>query len=144
MSDQMLRWVVGGVLMLHGLGHGGAVAALAWINGRPGTDTGAWSAARAWAVPSLGADSATLIASAFWIVSLAGFAVAALSFWGVLVPVEWWRPMAVAAALVSIVGIVVFFGTWPTFNTLAALGVNAAVLVAVLWLRWPPEATFGQ
>ena len=42
------------------------------------------------------------------------------------------------------VGIVVFFGTWPMFNTLAAFGVNAAVLVAVLWLRWPPEATFGR
>jgi hypothetical protein len=27
--------------------------------------------------------------------------------------------------------------------TLAALGVNVAVLVAVLWLRWPPEAMLG-
>jgi hypothetical protein len=144
MSNQMLRWVVGGVLMVHGLGHGGALAALAWIHGRPGTETGAWLAARAWAMPTLTSDRATVIASAFWVVSLVGFVVAALSFWGVFVPADWWRPVGVAAALVSIAGIVLFFGTWPMFNTLAALGVNVAVIVAVLWLHWPLQATFGR
>ena len=144
MSDQMLRWVVGGVLMLHGLGHGGALAALAWIHFRPGTETGAWLAARAWALPTLNADTAAVIASAFWVVAMVGFVVAALSVWGVLVPADWWRPVGVAAALVSMAGIVLFFGTWPMFNTLAALGVDVAVLVAVLWLQWPPQATFGR
>ena len=86
MSDQMLKWVVGGVLMLHGLGHGGALAALAWIHFRPGTETGAWSASRAWALPTLTADTAAVIASAFWVVALVGFVVAALSVWGVFVP----------------------------------------------------------
>ena len=144
MSDQMLRWVVGGVLMIHGLGHGGALAALAWIQARDGGATGSWTSARAWALPTLSADTATLIASAFWIMSLLGFVAAALSFWGVFVPADWWRPIGVVAAIVSIVGIVLFFGTWPMLNTLAALGVNTAVLVAVLWLRWPPQATFGR
>jgi hypothetical protein len=129
--------------MLHGLGHGGALAALAWIHFQPATETGAWAAARTWAVPTLSAASATAIASAFWVVSLIGFVVAALSFWGVFVPADWWRPVGVATALVSIVGIVLFFGTWPMFNTVAALGVNVAVLVAVLWLQWPPASTFG-
>ena len=36
------------------------------------------------------------------------------------------------------VGIVLFFGTWPMFNTVAALGVNAVVLVALLILHWTP------
>ena len=35
-------------------------------------------------------------------------------------------------------------GTWPAFNTVAALGMNGAVLVAVFWLHWPPEAMFGR
>jgi hypothetical protein len=144
MSDQMLKWVVGGVLMIHGLGHGGALAALAWIQARGGGETGSWTSARAWALPTLSGDTATVIASAFWIVSLVGFVVAALSFWGIFVPADWWRPVGVATALVSIAGIVLFFGTWPMFNTLAALGVNVAVLVAVLMLRWPPQATFGR
>jgi hypothetical protein len=54
-----------------------------------------------------------------------------------------WRPLAVAVALVSATGIVLFFETWPIFNTLAALGAYVAVLVTVLWLHWPPQATLG-
>jgi hypothetical protein len=76
--------------------------------------------------------------------SLVGFVMAAMSFWGFVIPGDVWRPVAVASALVSIVGVVVFFGTWPMNYTLAALGVNVAVLVAVLWLRWPTEALLGR
>ncbi len=143
MSDQAIKLIAAGVLLVHGLGHGGALAALAWIRLRPGTPTGDWLAARSWLVPSLPGDTATTIASALWIVSAVGFVVAAMSFWGV-VPASVWRPLAVASALVSIAGIAFFFGTWPMFNTLAALGVNVAVLVAVLWLHWPAQATFGR
>jgi hypothetical protein len=38
--------------------------------------------------------------------------------------------------------IVLFIRTWPAFNTVAALAVNAAILVAVL-IRWPPQSVFG-
>ena len=143
MSDQTIKLVAAGVLLLHGLGHGGALGALAWIRLSPGSNTSAWLAARSWLVPSLPGETATTIAGAFWIASLAGFVIAAMSFWGVIVPASVWRPLAVAAAVVSATGIVLFFGTWPMFNTLAALGVNAAVLVAVLWLRWSPPAMPG-
>jgi hypothetical protein len=131
-------------LALHGLGHGGALGALAWIGARPGTNTGGWLPARSWLVPSLPAETATIVASIFWILSLIGFVAAALGFWGILVPSEAWRPLAVVAAIVSMLGILLFIGTWPTFNTLAALGMNVAVLVALLWLRWPPETMFGR
>jgi hypothetical protein len=144
MSDQMIKLVIAGALTLHGLGHGGALGALLWIRLRPGTNTGDWLAARSWLVPSLPVGTATTLASAFWIASLVGFVIAAMSFWGIVVPGSVWRPLAVASAFVSIAGIVLFIGTWPTFNTLAALGVNVAVLVAVLWLRWPSEAMLGR
>jgi hypothetical protein len=144
MSDQTIKLVAAGVLLLHGLGHGGALGALAWIRLRPGTPTGDWLAARSWLVPSLTADTATTLASAVWIASLVGFVIAAMSFGGVVVPGGVWRPLTVASALVSIAGITFFFGTWPMFNTLAALAVNVAVLVAVLWLRWPSVAVLGS
>jgi hypothetical protein len=143
MSEEMIKLIAAGVLLLHGLGHGGALGALAWIRLRPGTNTGEWLAARSWLMPSLPGDAAATAAAIFWVVSLIGFVVAAMSFWGVLVPAGVWRPLAVGSALVSITGIVLFFGTWPTFNTLAALVVNVAVLVAVVWLRWPSEAILG-
>ena len=142
MSDQMLRLVLGGALLLHGLGHGGALGALIWLHLRPASDTGAWKAAHSWIVPSLSGSTATVVASVFWTVALVGFVVAALSFWGILLPADVWRPVSVASALVSMVGIVVFFGTWPTFNTLAALVVDIAVLVAA-WISWPPASVYG-
>lgn len=144
MSDQMIKLIAAGALLVHGLGHGGALGALLWIRLRPGTNTGGWLAARSWLVPSLPGDTATTLASAFWIVSLIGFIIAAMSFWGMVVPGDVWRPLAVGSAIVSLVGIVLFFGTWPMFNTLAALGVDVAVLVAVLWLDWPPQTLFGK
>ena len=144
MSDQTIKLIAAGVLLLHGLGHGGALGALAWMGLRPGTNAGDWLAARSWLAPSLPGNSATTVASAFWIVSLMGFVIAAMSFWGIVVPASVWRPLAVAAALVSATGIVLFFGTWPTFNTLAALGVNVAVIVAIVWLRWPSDAMLGR
>jgi len=144
MSDHSVSLIVAVALLVHGLGHGGALAALMWIAARPGTDTGGWLAARSWLIPSLPASTATTVASIFWILSLTGFVVAALPFWGVPVPGQAWRPLAVASALVSTAGIVLFLGTWPNFNTLAALGLNVAVLVAVVSLRWPPETLLGQ
>ena len=144
MSDQAIKLIAAGVLLVHGFGHGGALAALAWIRAWPGSDSGPWHAARSWLVPSLSGDAAMTLASALWIASLAGFVVVALSFWGVFVPGNIWRPLAVVAAIVSATGIVLFLGTWPMFNTLAALGVNVAVLVAVLWLNWPSDAMLGR
>lgn len=73
-----------------------------------------------------------------------GFVAAAMSFWGILVPGDAWRQLALASSIVSILGITFFFGTWPTFNTLAALAMNTAVLVTQLWLHWPPRTMFGK
>jgi hypothetical protein len=141
MSDQMLRLVVGAVLLLHGIAHGGALGALWWIGSGRSADTGGWSAARSWASPTLASETATMVAVAFWTVSLVGFVLTALAFWGIVLPVDWWRPLGVVSALVSTAGIVLFFGTWPLLNTLAALTLNAAVLIAVA-MDWPPESVF--
>jgi len=140
MSADTARGLVFGALVIHGLGHGGALGALIWMALRPSDPTGGWQAARSWLLPALPAAAATPIAGAFWIVAMLGFVVAALSFWGIGLPGEAWRSVAIGSAIVSLVGITLFFGTWPPFNTLAALAVNIAVLVSLLWLRWPAQA----
>lgn len=137
MSDQWVRVIWFAMLLLHGLGHGGAIGALAWIAARPGTSTGAWTAARSWLLPSMAPGTATLVAGGSWAVSLVGFVAAALLFW---FGNDAWQPVAIGSSVVSTAGIVLFFGTWPMFNTLAALAVNAIVLVALLVLRWAPPA----
>jgi len=140
MSADTARGLVFGALVIHGLGHGGALGALIWMALRPSDPTGGWQAARSWLLPALPAATATPIAGAFWIVAMLGFVVAALSFWGIGLPGEAWRSLAIGSAIVSLVGITLFFGTWPPFNTLAALAVNIAALVSLLWLRWPAQA----
>jgi hypothetical protein len=142
MSTQTIRLLIAGALLLHGLGHGGALAAMAYA-GR-GRDAGKWRTARSWLIPSLPPGSATILASIFWILSLIGFVAAAMSFWGLLIPGEWWRALALVSACVSGLGIVLFFGRWPLFNTLAAQAMNVAVLVTQLWTHWPPTDMFNR
>ncbi|HLE05141.1 MAG TPA: hypothetical protein VI729_11085, partial [Anaerolineales bacterium] len=85
MSDQVIKLVIAGVLLLHGVAHVGPLATYIWIRARPADKTGGWVAARSWLLPTLPATTATAIASAFWLLSLVGFVGAALSFLGILV-----------------------------------------------------------
>ena len=84
------------------------------------------------------------LSSILWVLAAAGFILSCLSFLGVVVPADWWRILAVAFALVSLLGLALFWGTWPAFNTIGALAMNVAILVTQLWLRWPPVDMFGQ
>ncbi len=129
MPLQTIKLIIAGVLLLHGLGHTGALMATVVNWTQRGTPTGSWLPARSWLFPALAPPAAKTVASIFWILSTIGFVAAAMSFWGVVVPGDAWRQLALAAAVVSIPGITLFLGTWPTFNTLAALAVNIAVLV---------------
>lgn len=142
MSVDTIRILIAGVLLLHGLGHSGAIGALIFLGF--GQDGGSWRPAQSWLFPSLSSPAATALASAFWVLSTIGFVAAAMSFWGALMPGDAWRQLAIASSIVSTLGIVLFAGTWPPFNTLAAIAVNVAVLVTQLWLYWPPSATFGK
>lgn len=139
MPDSTLRLILGGVLLLHGIAHGGAIGSLWWVATRPDVETGGWTAARMWAAPAVAGNVATAVAVAFWTAAMVAFVVAALGFWNVAVPPDWWRPAAVIGAVVSLVGIALFAGTWPLFNTFAAIAVNVAVLVVVFGLGWSAE-----
>jgi hypothetical protein len=137
LSPDAMRTLIPALLLIHGLGHGGAIGALLWIRFNPGTPTGGWLSARSWILSGLDASTATTVAMTFWTISLVGFVIAALAFLGLVIPEVASRPLAVGSALVSLAGILLFFGTWPVFNTVAALAVNTGVLVAVLVARWP-------
>jgi hypothetical protein len=133
MSNQTMRLLIAGALLLHGLGHCGAVGALIYIAKSPGSSAGDWKAARSWLFPSLNPSTALTIAIIFWVLSMLGFVAASMSFWGILVPGELWRQLATVSSVISGLGIVLFLGNWPTFNTIAAQAVNVAVLVTQLF-----------
>lgn len=128
MSTQMIRILIAGALFVHAIGH----------------TLGFWMPARSWLFPNAGEPASRMISSIFWILAALGFLAALLGFLGVLVPSGLWRPLAVGAALVSILGIVLFWNTWPVFNTIGALGMNLVVLFTQLWFHWPPTSMFGK
>lgn len=128
MSTQILRILIAGALFVHAVGH----------------TLGFWMPARSWLFPSLEEPILRTISSIFWILAAIGFLAAFLGFFGVLVPSNLWRPLAVGTAFVSILGLVLFWGTWPAFNTVGAFGMNIVVLITQLWLSWPPTSMFGK
>lgn len=128
MSTQMLRIMIAGALLVHGVGH----------------TLGLWMPARSWLLPFLGEPALRVISNILWVVTALGFLVVFLSFLGLGVPGDWWRPLAIVFAIVSLVGLFVFWGTWPAFNTVGALSMNIAVLLTQLWLQWPPVSLFGR
>ena len=103
-------------------------------------------------MPGLAPNAAAAAAIPFWIVALLGFLLAAMSLWGIIVPHQAWRQIAVVAAIVSTAGIALFAGAWPSspighqnlLNIGVAMTMNAAVLVTQLWLNWPAKTVFDS
>ena len=43
--------------------------------------------------------------------------------------------MALVSASISLLGLLLFFGNWPAFNTIAALAMNVVVLFAAIAVK---------
>ena len=149
-SPSVLKMIIAVALAAHGIAH--AIA----LGGLVGQSVGGVSPSpvlvRSWLLPGLGPNTAAAVAVPFWLVATVGFLVAALSFSGILIPDAPWRPIAVGSAIASIVGIALVAGTWPgsptelrsMLNTVIAMTMNVAVLLALLWLHWPAQEMFGK
>lgn len=150
MSPQTIRILITATLLLHGIAHGRAFITLVVV--AAGQRANAWIPVRSWLFPKLPLTTAAGIASVFWFLSTVGFIAAAMSFWGFILPGEYWRQLSLASAIISTLGIALFSGIWPgapdkrlsTLDTIIALAVNLAVFVALLWLQWPPYEMFGK
>ncbi|HLC05428.1 MAG TPA: hypothetical protein VJK02_20520 [Anaerolineales bacterium] len=150
MSPQIIRIVITGALLLHGLAHGTAFIALITDATRSGRQPPV--PVHAWLLPSLSLRTTAIIAAPFWLLSTMGFIAASLAFWGLFELGESWRQLAVASSVISTLGIALFSGIWPgapngrlsNVDTAIALVMNAAILFFLLWAEWPPQAMFGD
>jgi hypothetical protein len=100
MSTLTLRYLVAGALFVHGVGH----------------LLGFWMPARSWLLPGMKESALRVVSRVIWVAAAFGFVAAGLGFWGVVIPGEWWRPLAVGAAVVSLVGLVLFWNSWPAID----------------------------
>ncbi len=128
MSTQTIRILIAGALLVHGIGH----------------TLGFWKPARS--LPFLNVPEPVLrfAGGIIWVLVAVGFVISSMSFYGIFAPAKWWRPLAVVFAVISMVGLILFGRSWPIFNFIGASGLNVAVLVALLWLQWPPFEMFNR
>ncbi len=128
MTPQTLRILIAGALFVHGVGH----------------TLGFFMPARSWILSTLGEPTLRIAANILWSLAAVGFLLSCLAFLGLVIPTEWWRPLAIAFSIVSLLSLLLFLGNWPIFNTIGAIGFNVVVLVALLWLHWPPTDMFDR
>jgi hypothetical protein len=98
---------------------------------------GAIVAAQAIGVPDswlLGDGKAVGIALA--LAAGAAFVIAGAGLWA---QADWWRALAVTGAAVSLMYFVVFFQPLILFG----MALDAAIIVALVWLTWPTKSMVG-
>jgi hypothetical protein len=117
----LLRIVIGASLVIHGVAH--VEITRVW---------GARESATSWLI-----GKADGLGNVMSMVALAGFVLAGLAL---LAGFGVWRPLAVAAACVSLVTIVLF---WDRKMALG-VAVDVAIVIAVVWAKWPGHDLVGS
>ncbi len=136
----MLRSAIAVVFIAHGLGHALGLLPLVGLRLSRTHATTSWLL-----TDRLGATATRGVGLTLWLVALIGFVAAGLGLFDWLVPRDFWEPLAIAAASVSLVAIASYWDGLPFFipNKVGAIAVDLAVLVYLLWLHWPPDVAGG-
>jgi hypothetical protein len=94
---------------------------------------------RSWLFSSLGLEKTLIvyrIGGLLWLAGGIALVAAGLGVLGFVVPVDWWRELAIAGAAISLLMLAVYFHPITIIGTTSSL----AVLVALLWAKWPPTS----
>lgn len=122
----MWRLLFIGFLIAHGLVH-----LAMWLSPKPKDQTVPFDPGHSW----LFGDRRTL-AVAVAAAAAVTLVAAGLGLWG---HADWWRGAAVVGLAVSFGLMVLYFTPWYLF-----IGtVNAALIVAIVWLSWPSKTMVG-
>jgi hypothetical protein len=148
MSGTVLRAIIALVFGFHGVGHAMGVLPALGVVSVEGADQGwlkDWSS-RSWLLTDLLGDTPSRVLCAIlYGAALIGFIGAALALLGWGIPHDWWRTLAVVSAIISFVGLLLYWNAliflFP--HKVGALAINIATLVCLLLLNWPAEADLG-
>lgn len=129
-SPSILRYGLALLIFAHGVGH----------------VVGFWGEIQdSWALSGVLSEELTWAIEIIWmLVSTALFLGAVLALLGVVIPHDGWRTLTAMAVVVSLAGIIVFWGTWPGSTMFYALVFDLALLVVVVWYGWPAEEAIGS
>lgn len=129
------QWIVGLVLILHGVGQLLGVLALT------GWSSDTWNG-RSWLLTRvIGEPASKAVSAVLWVAASVLFVLAGLAVLGVGASGLGWRPLAVAGAAVSLVAMALFWNAFPVLvpNKVGSIAVDVAVLVGVLVADWPTD-----
>jgi hypothetical protein len=130
----MLKLILIAVVAAHAIGH------VLFLG--PGLRLATWAdqTGHSWVLSAPLGDALTRgVAGFIWSATIVLFLFGVI---GYATDQEWWRAPTIAGALVSIVGIVVFWDGIAASSAMFALAFDALVLIALLWARWPsPQVT---
>ena len=121
MSNEMARYLIGGFLILHGIGHSG----------------GYWMFVKSWLSPALTNYPLKWFFVALWLIAMIGYLAAGI---GVLQMHSWWRVVAAVASIISLIVSVLYIQGAP-FNAAAA---DVIILAALLWMDLPTKEIIGS
>ncbi len=120
MSNEIVRYLVGGFLIVHGLGHAG----------------GYWFFIKSWLSPALVDTPIKWLFVVLWIAAMVCFLVGGVAL---LQLQTWWRCAAIGGALLSIVVAALYIQS-PALNAAVA---DVVILLAILALNWPSPDVVG-
>jgi hypothetical protein len=141
-----MRIIVSILLVVHGLitasqasgsfNPSGGVANPAWLTWWPGALGQSWLLAR------LGLERSFFgtLAGVLWLIAGACLIAAGLGLFGFVVPTPLWRILAGAGATISLFLLVLY--VHPLYAV--GIGANIAILVFLLWIKWPSPTILGS
>ena len=94
---------------------------------------------RSWLLAWLGLEKTLItyrIGGLLWLAGGITLVAAGLGVLGWIIPPDWWRSLAMIGAAISLFMLIIYFNPITIIGTASSL----AVLVALLWAKWPPTS----
>lgn len=94
---------------------------------------------RSWLFSWLGVERTLAvyrIGGLLWLAGGIALVAAGLGVLGFIIPTDWWRDLAISGAAISLLMLVIYFHPLMIIGTVSSF----AVLVALLWAKWPPTS----
>ena len=88
-----------------------------------------------WLFTRLSESAGKKLATVLAVDATLGFVAAGLALFGVLVPFDWWRGLAIVSTVVSLVLVVIFWD----MVLIVGLLIDAAVLTILVFTNWSPR-----
>ena len=131
-----LRILIGVLFLLHGVIHGILAVSPNPNAAKPVVATFFSEWASPWLRGMLSGGTLQIIAIALAVIAGVGFFAAGLAMFDILLPHDWWRALAIASSVVSLVLCVLFWNVYLIVGPVVAIG----IIVVVGFLHWPAEA----